>query len=190
MNAKDTIYIKHMVCPRCIRAVEKIFSEADIEVVQVLLGQVLLNADLSADKYEQVREELIKEGFELIEDKSEQLLTQIRSLVIKWVHYPDSRRQHSTLSEMLVSKLPHTYSYLSRLFSKHEGMTLERFYMNQRILRAKELLSYDEFSLKEIADQLNFSSPSHLSAQFKHYTGMTASEYRTIKPQRPGIDEI
>lgn len=78
----------------------------------------------------------------------------------------------------------HDYSYLSRLFSSVEGITIEKFILSQKIEKVKELLFYDELTLSEIAFQMNYSSVAHLSSQFKKETGMTTTEFK--KQRKPG----
>jgi AraC-like DNA-binding protein len=64
-------------------------------------------------------------------------------------------------------------------------MTIEHYFIAQKIERAKELLIYNEHSLSEIAYQLNYSSVAHLSKQFKKVTGLTATSFKKIK--RPKV---
>ena len=70
-------------------------------------------------------------------------------------------------------------------------MTIEKYYIMQRIERVKELLSYGEMTLNEIAVKLNYSSIAYLSAQFKTITGLTPSQYKADRQkQRKSIDTI
>lgn len=97
----------------------------------------------------------------------------------------------TNLSDYLASKLHRDYSALSKLFSETTNTTIEKYLIAQKIERAKELLMYGELSLNEIADILNYSSVSYLSAQFKHVTGMTPSHFKKIKGnKRKPLDEI
>lgn len=57
-------------------------------------------------------------------------------------------------------------------------MTIERFTILHRIEYAKELLCYSQQSTSEIAFILGYSSPAHLSTQFKQITGMSPKEFR------------
>ena len=95
------------------------------------------------------------------------------------------------LSHYLSDRLSYDYSYLSRLFSEKTGITIERYYILQKIEKAKELLLYDELTLNEIALQLHYSSAAHLSAQFKSITGYTPSQFKHLKQQpRKFLDKI
>jgi AraC-like DNA-binding protein len=83
------------------------------------------------------------------------------------------------------------YSYLSRLFSEVEGITIEQFFIQQKIEKVKEWLVYDELTLSEIAWKLGYSSVAHLSSQFKKVTGLTPSHFKNIGGrQRKPLDQI
>lgn len=78
----------------------------------------------------------------------------------------DAAEKHN-FSEPLSQELHKDYSYLSNLFSDVEGITIEKYVINPKIEKAKELLVYDELNLSDIAFGLGYSSVSHLSSQFK-----------------------
>jgi AraC-like DNA-binding protein len=66
---------------------------------------------------------------------------------------------------------------MSRLFTEVESITIEQFFILQKIEKVKELLVYGELNLSEISYQLGYSSVAHLSAQFKRVTGLTPSHF-------------
>lgn len=68
--------------------------------------------------------------------------------------------------------------YLSGVFKKYEGIPLAQYILCEKISRAKNLLTYSDYSFSEIATYLGFSSQSHLGAQFKKITGRTLRQYR------------
>ena len=77
------------------------------------------------------------------------------------------------------------------VFSSVEGRTIERFILSQKIEKVKELLTYGELTLSEIAYQMHYSSPAHLSSQFKKITGMSPSAFRKMQNQeRQFLDDI
>ncbi len=85
----------------------------------------------------------------------------------------------------------HPPTYISNLFSSVEGTTIEKYIINQKIEKAKELLVYDELSLNEISFQLGYSSVQHLSNQFKKITGLTPSHFKKLKEnKRKPLDEV
>lgn len=183
------LQIKNMVCPRCIMAVENVLDEMKISAVEVRLGEVLLNQQLNETELSTFKSKIEKLGFELLDDKNAALVNQIKSLIISQIQNGES--QNINLSELISSELNKEYSQLSKLFSATTGMTIEHFAILQKIEKVKELLVYDEFSLKEIAFQMDYSSSAHLSAQFKKVTGLTPSVFKSLgNSERKVLNEI
>lgn len=181
------LQIKNMVCPRCIMAVENVLNEMKIQAVEVRLGEVLLNQELKTDELSEFKSKIEKLGFELLDDKNSALINKIKSIIISQIQKGES--QNINLSELISSELNKEYSQLSKLFSATVGMTIEHFAILQKIEKVKELLIYDELSLKEISYRMGYSSSAHLSAQFKKMTGFTPSEFKNLGSQeRKGID--
>jgi YesN/AraC family two-component response regulator len=121
-------------------------------------------------------------GFELLEDPEHQLAEKIKTGILDYLHRQEAAavdgQEIPTLSRFLTHAIGRSYSYLSKLFSKHEGKTLERHYIHLRIERVKELLDYGELNVSEVATKLGYSSVHYLSAQFKKVTGMSITTYR------------
>jgi len=166
-----------MVCPRCISTVESIADILEINFVKVHLGEITLKENLTEKKLKSFEFELNKSGFELIDNRSNQLVDKIKKCVLNYVLELNNEKRVN-LSDFITSKMDYEYSYLSNLFSSIEGVTIEQFFILQRIEKAKELLSYDQLSISEIAFQLGFSSVHHLSNQFKKATGITPSAFK------------
>ncbi|MFV0392088.1 MAG: helix-turn-helix domain-containing protein [Paludibacteraceae bacterium] len=184
------IYIKNMVCNRCIMVVKNELENIGFNITTIDLGVVELDRDISHDEKTTIDKHLQMYGFELIDDKKSHLIEQIKSLIIDLVHYR-SNEIKTNLSDLLSDKLHHDYGYLSNLFSEVEGTTIEKYYIAQKIEKVKELLVYDELSLSEIAFQLNYSSVAHLSNQFKKVTGLTPSYFKNVKAdKRKPLDEV
>ncbi len=185
-----TLTIKNMVCPRCIDTVKRIAESVPFSPLQVRLGEVVLPAPPTQTQYEELARRLEENGFSIIESGKLKLINQIKTLIINRVHYANESPTLK-LSAYLSQNLNYDYSRISKLFSSVEGVTIERFATRQRIEKVKELLVYDQLSVSEIADQLDYSSAAHLSAQFKRETGMTPSEFKALRnPPRESIDAI
>lgn len=106
------------------------------------------------------------------------------------VHHSDPDIKNN-LSAFITSKIHQDYNYLSNLFSEVEGITIEKYFISQRIEKVKELLVYDELTLSEIADKLGYSSVSYLSNQFKKITGFTPSYFKSLKEnKRKNIEDL
>lgn len=187
---ESTLYIKNMVCNRCIMVVKQELEKLGISAKEVKLGEVYLESALDRKQQQELSEVLEALGFALIDDKKGQLIEQIKTLVIQWVRQKEDER-NMNLSDVLAEELKHDYNYLSNLFSDVEGITIEKYHIAQKIELVKELLVYDELSLSEIAYQLNYSSVAYLSNQFKKVTGLSPSHFKQIKTdKRKPLDEV
>lgn len=82
------------------------------------------------------------------------------------------------LSEFLAVKMPYEYHYVSSVFSQVEGITIEQYFINLKINVIKDLLKEGQLSISEISYKCGYSSPAHLTNQFKRTTGVTPSEFK------------
>lgn len=179
-----------MVCNRCILVVSEILKELKLTPLKVELGMAIVEEKLSSDVKQTIKQSLEKLGFELIDDKRMRIIEQIRTAVIELVHY-DNNLSKLKLSKYLTDKCHYDYSFLSKLFSEVNGISIEKYYIAQKVERIKELLAYDELSISEIATQLQYSSVAHLSSQFRNVTGMSPSTFKHLKePKREPLDKV
>jgi AraC-like DNA-binding protein len=168
-----------MVCPRCISSVSEILKRNKLKFSNVHLGLIELSENPDAAKIKKFAEDLKKAGFELLNDRNKQLIEKIKKMLIQKVQSGDIE-EHFSLINYLLDKIHKDYSSISRLFSETEGITIEQFFILQKIEKVKEWLIYNEFSLSQIAWDLGYSSSQHLSNQFKKVTGMTPSRFREL----------
>ena len=186
----STLVVRNMVCDRCRAAVTRTLREAGIAVAHVDLGEVELDHEPTQDQLDAARTALEAEGFELVDSREAAIIARIKAAIVKLVHHSEESGGRVKLSEHLVSILHKEYSGLSALFSQVEGITIEQFFLLQRLERVKELIRYDELTLSEIADRTGFSSVAHLSAQFKKLTGMTPSAFKAMGMGRTPLDQV
>jgi AraC-like DNA-binding protein len=171
-------------------AVKAELEKAGIEPLGVDLGEITLNENPTANQLDELGKSLNALGFEIIDNQKSRLIEQIKTRIIKLVHYTATSTPLK-LSAILTDQLHHDYSYLSNLFSAVEGTTIEKYYIAQKIERVKELLVYNELSLSEISYQMGYSSVAHLSAQFKQVTGMTPSKFKSLQiHHRQNLDDV
>lgn len=169
-----------MVCDRCKAAVRQALESLRYDVLSVELGMVTVAGEPGKEALKEIGTALSRLGFELLEDRQQQMADRIKSAIIELVHYRNNN-SGLTMSSYLAGKLGSDYSALSKLFSGTTGMTIERYFILQRTERVKELLFYGEMSLNEIAAAMNYSSTAYLSTQFKNITGMTPTQFRAQK---------
>ena len=179
-----------MVCNRCILFVKQELEKLHIPASSISLGEVDTKEDIAKEKLAQLSDNLTALGFEVLDNAKRQLIEKIKNIVIRQVHH-DQEEMRYNFSAVLSKALHKDYSYLSSLFSQVEGITIEKYIINQKIEKAKELIIYNELSLSEIAFQLGYSSVAHLSNQFKKLTGLTPSHFRQVGQQkRKPLDKI
>jgi AraC family transcriptional regulator len=182
-NRFHKLLIKNMVCQRCLLTVENILNRQQLPFQSVSLGEVILLRPPTEPELKEVKQELNKVGFELIETRVRKVIEDIKQAIMEYLAL-GMESQNMKLSSFITDKIPNDYSYLSDLFSSVEGKTIEQYFILQRIEKVKELLVYDQLSLTEISYQLGFSSVHHLSSQFKKVTGLTPSHFKKIGVQR------
>ncbi len=179
-----------MVCNRCILVVQNELDKLGIEATNIKLGEIILEKDLTTTEREALENVLDPLGFEVIDDKKSRMIEKIKNVIIDLVHHQDNDAK-TNLSDVLSDALHHDYNYLSNLFSDIEGTTIEKYFIAQKVEKIKELLVYDELSLSEIADRMNYSSVAYLSNQFKKVTGLTPSHFKQIREdKRKPLDKV
>lgn len=184
------LHIKNMVCNRCKMVVKAELEKLGFNPVSVELGTVSIKENISADDKMKLSERLNSFGFELLEDKKTQIAEQIKTSIINLVHYAKEPLKIN-LSFYLSEQLKIEYPQLSAIFSEVENQTIEKYFIAQKIEKAKEMLTYGELTLSEIAFLLNYSSVAHLSAQFKKVTDLTPTAYKIeTSYKRKTLDEI
>lgn len=188
---ETTLYIRNMVCNRCIKVVEEEFEKLGLKIKNISLGEVKIENVLSDKMTAKIRTVLNDNGFELIEDRRMKTIEQIKLLILELIRDEEKITGKLNLSDYLSEKMNADYHYLSTLFSSVENITIEHYFILQKIERAKELLKYGELTLSEIAYQLGYSSVAHLSAQFKKVTGMNANQFKSLTENiRKPLDKV
>jgi AraC-like DNA-binding protein len=169
-----------MVSTRCKMTVESVLTSMGIPFSHVELGLADITGDISMIQHNQIRTTFLLSGLELIDDIKSVLIERIKKVIIELVHYAEEPLPIN-LSVHLSQQLNHSYTYMANIFSEAEGHSIEKFVIEHKIERVKELLIYKELSLTEIAHKMHYSSVAHLSSQFKKVTGHTSSEYKHLQ---------
>ena len=180
---KQTLYIKGMVCDRCIASVRGVFEELGLQITDASLGELSFEArediDLSV-----IERRLNQLGFSLLKDKKRKLISDTKDLIASVYSgnfdFPNSFR----FSKYAREKLGSSYDTISATFTESEQTTIEKYILHYRTERLKEALVYTDQSLADLAFSYGFSSVSHLSKQFKLITGLTPSHFREIRAEK------
>jgi AraC-like DNA-binding protein len=172
-----------MVSLRCKLLVKEELKKLNLKHGIVDLGMVEVLEEITPDQRKVLKENLLKSGLELLDDKKSILIEKIKNVIIEMVHYSDELPKVN-YSDYISEKLGYDYTYLTNMFSEVKGTTIQQFIIMHKIEKVKELLIYDELNLTEISYKLHYSSVAHLSNQFKKITGLTPSFYKQLKDKR------
>ncbi len=182
MMALQELFIKNMVCSRCIWVVRTELERLGYRVAEVELGRAVIEdwpeTGCSTPDHSLIEPALENHGFSLLTDKTTRVVNQVKTLIIGLIQSGRIADLHTTLSDYLSETVGLDYAHLSHLFSTTENLTIEKFWILQRVERAKELLSYNEIPISDISRQLGYSSVAYLTNQFKQITGLTPAAYR------------
>jgi AraC family transcriptional regulator len=184
------IHLKNMVCNCCIYLLKKELAIDGIEIHDIRLGEISLTYQPSICPWKKIEGLLKSHGFEIIAEKEKVLVEQIKHAVIELVHNTTYNAMVRN-SDYLVERFGMSYPYISSLFSKYENTTLEKFTIQHKIEKVKELIEYGDLTLSEIAYMMGYSSVQYLSTQFKSVTGVSVTDYKANPfRERRGIDRI
>jgi AraC-like DNA-binding protein len=153
------------------------------------MGEVVLAKPPTENQMKALDKNLGELGFEILDSAKQRQIEKIKTLLIKKVQSGDLE-EHFSLSDFLSKAIHKDYSSISRLFSEVNGITIEQFFILQKIEKVKEWLVYDELTVSEIAWKLGYSSVAHLSAQFKKVTGLTAGSFKKRGGGRTSLDQV
>lgn len=183
-------YIKNMVCNRCVLVVQQELDKLKLLPAMVSMGEVELSKPATEKQLSDLNKRLNELGFELLDNQRQKQIERIKSQLIKKVQTGEIE-EHFSITEYLTKAINKDYSHISRLFSEVEGITIEQFFILQKIEKVKELLVYGELTLSEISYKLGYSSVAHLSAQFKKVTGLTPSHFKKLGGSlRHSLDKV
>jgi len=119
------------------------------------------------------------------------LVDKVKQLLISYYEIDNNEKFSVRFKDFLEQKLSLDITKLNEIYFKKQSKTIEQFAIDLRIEKVKELLIYNDLSLKEIAFQLNYSSVPYLSKQFKNSVGVTPTEFKIrTKNNRKGLDEL
>ncbi len=186
----QTLYINNMSCNCCIIVVKMELNKLQVKVNKIKLGEVEISFDSDKVSVDDIERMLNKNGFSILMDKDSILIEGIKRAIIDLVYHTTYNAMVRN-SDYLVGKFGKTYPYLSSLFSKYEGITLEKYIILQKIEKVKLLIQEDEVTLSEIAFIMGYSSVQYLSTQFKNVTGISVSDFKKSPARyRVSIDDV
>lgn len=177
-NSNSKVYnVKNLNSKGAALLLKEKLENSGFAVESISPGSIVMG-DVENNDMQKLSEILNRYGFEIIKDKDLLLVEQIKQTVIELIHHMNNMNSVVRKSEYMVEKLGRSYGHLSRIFSKFESVTLEKYIIFQKIERIKDLIDQDELTLSEIAYMMDYSSVQYLSNQFKKITGYSVTEYK------------
>jgi AraC-like DNA-binding protein len=146
-------------------------------------GAIVFLGEITTVQQNMLKKRLLKSGLVLLDEEESKVIGRIINTIVEIIHYSvelprirfeDIISEHSEIARESVLKI----------FSDVKGMSVIQFIVTQKIERAKELLLYEERSLSDITDILNYKNQNYLVAQFKKYTGLTPDYFKKLKKER------
>lgn len=170
--------------------VNQVLKKMKLHPLHVELGVAEVEDPLNDQQLNKLAKKLRKLGFEILDNQKEKLIEEIKNLLVKKIQ-EDKIEEHFSVKTYLSSGISKDYSYLSRLFSETEGMTIEHYFILLKLEKVKELISYGEHTLNAIAWSLGYSSVQHLSSQFKKVVGVSTTTFKNnVAIKRKSIDQV
>ena len=192
MESIRKYWIKNMVCRRCLKVIKQELVAINVEVLSLELGKLTIRTTpINVRQIDiQIANILYSNGFEIAKSEEEMLIEEIKISLIELIKdLPISIKVNT--SEYLASTLHREYKILSKLFSKTEKTTIEKYFIKLKIEKAKELMQLQRYTFSDIAYLLDYSSVNHLSRQFKNISGMNMTDYKKTEDwKRNFYDEI
>lgn len=174
------LYIRHMVCSKCILVVREHLVALGLAPLRVELGEVEVRNEAATIDWPRLRQCLAAEGFEILDQLAppQRLVAQIKTLIAELLRTDPAALRSGHFSKQLSQQLSRRFTYLSDVFSATEGHSLEQYVIRQRLGAARHLLATSVLPVGRIARLLGFSSLGHLSRQFQREMGTSPTHYR------------
>ncbi len=180
--------IKGMVCGRCIAAIRQEAINLNLTLRHISLGKLAFDEPPTDSALAALTSQLQTMGFEVVYSRHSRLISNIRAFIDNYLDAMPLRRKER-LSAQLAEVFHLNYDSLSQIFSSHQGVTIEKYFMQRRLEKVKEQLVYTDHTLTTIAQRFGFSSVNHLSSQFKELTGLPPTYFRSIRFQKTSLLE-
>lgn len=103
-----------------------------------------------------------------------------RRKVYEVINYIDAHLHQITELARIADELHYSYTYLSHLFSKEIGCTIQEYYNRRRFEKAVEWLKSGELNITQIAEKLRYRSIHSFSKAFRKHYGFSPTEYQSL----------
>jgi AraC-like DNA-binding protein len=174
------LYIKNMVCDRCITIVKAELDRLNVDYYSVELGEVTIKKKLTLDQLGKLITALKHYGFQLIDNTKNDLIEKLKWAIADLEHNSDEDLK-TNFSDYISLSVHDNFISLNTLLAEIKGISIEKYIIKQKIELIKELLLNKALNLNEIALKMHYSDVTQLSKQFKCITGLTPSHFRRLQ---------
>ena len=162
---------------------------AELPVIQIGMHEEVLDTylkifDLAKEEkpgYQQIASGMIVKllGYLLSFEMQKEFTGKRIATIIEEARFKMRAEVDKTISlEQLAEEYHIGYSYFRRMFKSYTGVAPHQYYLELKIMRAKELLLSTDKSIKEISFELGFQSIHYFSRIFKSKTGTSPGKLR------------
>ncbi len=176
-NSVISLSVNNTANPCCEKLLRLLLEKEGVTVLKIAYGEIKLSYDNKTISFDEIEKIITSNGFKIIKEKEKEIVNRLKATVYELVHHTTFNAMIRN-SDFIVQKFNKSYQYLSALFSKYEGITLEKYIILQKIEKVKQLIAEDNLTLSEIAYMMGYSSVQYLSTQFKNITGVTVTEFK------------
>ena len=177
------LYLRYMVSSRCKNVVKDQLKKLNIKYSFSIHGAIIFLELVTDYRLNELKQNLKQYGIILLSESESLLIDKIINTVIEVVHNSE---------ELPKTKFADLLSYknenILRIFSDVKGMSVLQYIVFQKIEKAKELLVYENFSLLEISEKLNYKNERLFISQFEKLTGLSPDYFIEIKNKREKND--
>lgn len=174
---RRTLHVGNMNHPCCMSLLRLLLTRKGIRIEEIKPGSVTLSVRTQKTGWDEIENLLASHHFPILKNRETILVEEIKNALTDLVQVSTYNAMVRN-SDYLVERFGLSYPYLSTLFSRHEGTTLEKFTIQLRIDKVKELIRAGDLTLSEIAYIMGYSSVQYLSTQFRSVTGMSVTEFK------------
>lgn len=184
------VHVKNMVCPRCLNVVRDLLEDLGYTVIAVDLGQAVIKSQ-GNPVWHEIRERLSTYGFRLLNSETEQETERIRNLLIHLFYFRNHPVKVGFPATYLELAMNRDLQELDRLFESVHGQSIAEYINRLRFERAKELISYHEQSVEDIAYKLGYNNADELKNEFRERLNITISEFlNESNVSRKSLDKL
>lgn len=180
------LYVKYMVSLRCKIVVKGELKKMGIKHTISPQGAIEFFDEISQSQFDELKKNLQRLGLELLNENNSRLVDRIINLIIEEIHYSDELPKLS-FADFISKNIDSGHEAVLKIFSDVKGISVIQFMIIQKIERIKELLLYEDLTLAEISEKLNYRNEQFMTSQFKKYTGLTPTYFRQLKKERMSI---